>query len=266
MVDKSQRFITLVRLGFAARGLTYMLLGWLALETARRVEAGNEAVFNLLDEWSAGKVVLWIVALGLLAYAVFKFICAGGDIMHRGNDAKGVAERVGDAASGVAYTILAYAAYQFATDEKEAAHDATRQTAASVLSMDLGGVLLGVVGLGFLAGAAMQARHALTARFMRTLDARAPREAVLIGRIGHAARAAVFAVIGWSMVRAAWIDSASEVKGVGEALASLRDNNVLYTGVSVGLILFGAFSMIMARYAIIPDIGRQDLRIKFPGQ
>jgi len=266
MVDKSQRFITLVRLGLAARGLTYMLLGWLAIEASRRVEAGNEAVFSMLDDWAAGTMVLGIVALGLCAYAAFKLISAGADIMHRGNDAKGVAERVGDAASGVAYIILAYAAWQFATDEKDAASDATRETAASLLSMELGGVVLSLVGLGFLAGAAMQARHALTARFMRHLRADTPHAAQVIGRVGHAARAAVFAVIGWSMVRAAWIADAQEVKGVGQALASLRDNGALYMATSAGLMLFGAFSLLMARYAVIPDFDRKDLRFKFTRQ
>lgn len=266
MVDKSQKFITLVRVGYAARGLTYMLLGWLALETSRRVEPGNEAVFGMLNDWALGKALLWIVALGLLAYAAFKFICAGGDIMHRGSDAKGVAERIGDAASGVAYVILAYAAYQFATGEKQTANDATRETAATVLSMDLGGVLLGLVGLGFLAGAAMQAHHALTARFMHHLSARTPHAARLIGRTGHAARAAVFAVIGWSMVRAAWIDNAADVKGVGQALTSLRETPALYMAVSIGLMLFGAFSLVMARYAVIPDFGKDDLRLKMTRQ
>ena len=35
MVDKSQKFITLVRLGYAARGITYVLLGWIALQAAQ---------------------------------------------------------------------------------------------------------------------------------------------------------------------------------------------------------------------------------------
>lgn len=260
MVDKSQRFITLVRVGFAARGLTYMLLGWLALEASRRVEGGNEAVFGVLDDWTFGTVLLWIVALGLLAYAMFKFLCAIGDIMHRGADVKGIAERIGDAASGIAYAILAYAAYQFAAGHKDVANDATQETARSVLSMNLGSVAIGLVGLGFLAGAAMQARHAITARFMRHLSSRAPHAAKWVGQAGHAARAVVFAIIGWSLVEAAWIANASEVKGVGQALASLREHGELYTLTALGLILFGAFSLVMARFSIIPDFDADSLR------
>lgn len=224
MVDKSRKFITLVRLGYAARGLTYVLLGWLAIEAGNRIEAGNQAVFDLLDDWQFGTVILWIIAAGLLAYALFKLASAVADVQHHGPGAKGIAQRIGDGASAIAYGILSFAAYEFAVGHKRVAEDGTQESAQGVLAMDFGGgLLLGLVGLGFLAGAVMQARSALTAHFMREVSHQAPAATRTIGRIGHAARALVFLIVGWSLVQAAWLSSSGEAKGIGQALASLRD-------------------------------------------
>lgn len=262
MVDKSRKFITLVRLGYAARGLTYMLLGWLAIEAESRIEAGNQAVFDVLRDWQFGTLLLWVIATGLLAYALFKLASAVADVQRHGPGAKGIAKRVGDGASAVAYGVLAYAAYQFAVGEKRVADDGTREQAQSVLAMEFGGLALGLVGLGFLAGAVMQARNAATAQFMHSVSPQAPAATRTLGRIGHAARALVFAIIGWSLVQAAWLSSSGEAKGLGQALASLRDQGPLFTLTAVGLILFGLFSLVMARYRIIPDFSASTLRPK----
>lgn len=266
MVDKSEKFITLVRLGYAARGLTYMLLGYIALGTGgAAAEGGGKAVFDWLQEVPAGTAILWVMALGLLAYSLFKLLSAIADIQHRGSDKMGILKRVGDFASGCAYGFLAFAAYQFATGEKSSAtgSGSSQQMAGSVLSFELGGLLIGLIGIGFLVGGFMQAKEALTAAFMRRISARAPTGIEAVGRVGHAARAVVFAIIGWSLVQSAWLSQSSEVKGLGEAILSLRGMGLLYTLVAFGLLLFGLFSLVVARYRIIPDFGPEGLKPKF---
>ena len=265
MTDKSEKFRWLVRLGFAARGVVYLVLGYLALTTSGEAGGGGEAVMDLLRDVPLGNVLLWVMAVGLLAYAAFKFLSAVADIQHRGSDGKGIAKRIGDGASAVAHTILAYAALQYATGAAADASDGSegsRQAAGSVLELPLGDVLVGLVGVGFLVGAAMQAKSAATAGFMSHVSARAPDIIRPIGQVGHAARAIVFAVIGWSLMRSAWFDSEAQVKGLGDAVLSLRDNGTLYTIVAAGLLLFGLFGLIVARYRIVPDVHASDLRPK----
>ena len=260
-VDKSRSFITLVRLGYAARGLVYILLGYIALRTARSVKAGASSVFDYLQEVPFGSVVLWIVALGLIAYAGFKLLCAIANIEHRESDAKGLIKRVGDAASGAAHCFLAYAAYQFAIGAKHASGGGqSQEMAGSVLDWQVGSIVLGIVGVGFLVGAFVQAKSAVTADFMKHIDGRAPAGVEAVGRAGSAARAVVFALIGWSLVQSAWLSQSGKVKGLGESILALRDNGVLYTLVAIGLMLFGVFSLVMARYRVLPDFARGDLK------
>lgn len=262
-IDKSQKFITLVRLGYAARGLTYIILGMLALGTSGRETADAQGAFDYLQDMPLGTPLLWIVALGMVAYGLFKLLSGIANLENNDNDAVGIGKRVGELASGAIHLFLAYAAYKFATGARSSANgDGGSAMAQPVMDFELGAVLIGLAGLGMLAAAVMQAKHAATGDFMEQIASRAPRTVESIGRAGHAARAVVFAVIGWSLIRAAWLNSEGAVKGLGEALLSLRDNGFVYTLVAIGLLLFGAFSLVTARYRIIPDIDRNDLKPK----
>lgn len=265
MVDKSEKFSWLVRLGYAARGVVYLLLGYLALSTAGKAQDGQSAVFDLIQDVPGGTAMLYLVAIGLLAYAAFKLIDAATDLENHGDDAKGKAKRVGSAASGVAHLALAYTAYQFAVGEKQQSAEGgggSQETAGSLLTWDIGPFLLGIVGVGFIVGAAMQAKSAYTASFMKHIGGGAPSYVKPIGQAGHAARVVVFLLIGWSLIKAAWLSQSGEVKGLGEALVALSGSGIIYSLVAVGLIFFGVFSLITARYRIIPDIQKGDLKPK----
>ena len=47
--------------------------------------------------------------------------------------------------------------------------------------------------------------------------------------------------------------NAESVGGIGQVLDSLRSNNWLYIAVAIGLLLFGLFSLVMARYRRITN-------------
>src|SRR5690606_16260935 len=91
MVDKSEKFSWLVRLGYAARGLTYFLLGYMALGTRIGEGDSNTAVLDMLQDVPLGVPLLYLMAIGLAAYVVFKLASAIGDVQNRGTDTKGIA-------------------------------------------------------------------------------------------------------------------------------------------------------------------------------
>jgi hypothetical protein len=259
MVDKSEKFRWLVRLGYAARGLVYVLIGYLALSSARG-DHGPTGAFNWLQDAPLGKPLLYLAALGLLAYALFKLASFAFDIENHGTDRKGIFVRVGHAASGIAHLVLAYTAFQFAQGGRGGSGDGAQEAAGTVLSVGFGPLVLGLIGLGFLAAAFVQGKAAVTRQFMRHLSGRTPPVVETLGRIGLAARAVVFTIIAWSLVRGAWFNSSSEVKTLGDAVNSLAGQGTLYTLVAAGLLVFGVFSLFSARYRIVPDVQRSDLR------
>lgn len=261
MIDKSEKFEWLVRAGYVSRGILYSVLGLIALFSAPRIAQGTAGIFSAIEEFPAGRVVLWLLVIGLSAYGLFRLASPAFDIENSGSDAKGWGKRLGHLGSAIGHFALAYTAYRFATTAGGGGNGA-QQAAAGVLSFDLGSVVLGVLGLAFFVAAAQQAKEGFTGEFMHWIAPAAPGHTRTLGAIGYCARAVVFAIIGWSLIRAGFLASgAAQVKTLGEAVASLADSGVVFTLVAVGLLIFGLFSLILARYRIIPDM---DVSAKVP--
>jgi len=256
MVDKSEKFTQLVRVGYFSRAILYGLLGLIALTSASRIREGTNGVMEAIQDYPAGTLLLWVLVIGLIAYALFRFASAAFDVEHNGSDGKGWAKRIGHAGSGIAHLLLAWSAYQVATSgsSDSGTNAGAQDAAAGVLSMSLGPVLLGLAGVALIAAAAFQAKKGLSGEFMQRISSRAPDATRWIGGAGYLARAAVYLIIGWSLVRAGWLSSSSEVETLGGAVASLADDGPWFTLVAIGLLAFGLFSLILARYRIIPDL------------
>lgn len=255
MVDKSEKFRWLVRVGYFSRAVLYTVLGLIALTSAGKIAEGTDGVFRAIEDFPAGTVILWVLVVGLVAYALFRFASTFFDIENNGSDTHGIVRRIGHAGSGIGHLALAYSAYQFATTSGGGSGGGgAQEAAAGVLSMGLGPILLGIIGLGFFAAAVSQAKKSWTGSFMQRISGQAPGATRMLGGAGYAARAVVYAIVGLSLVKSAWFTSSSEAKSLGSAVASLSDNGVLFTLVAIGLLLFGLFSFVLSRYRIIPDM------------
>ncbi|MES2492177.1 MAG: DUF1206 domain-containing protein [Pseudomonadota bacterium] len=246
----------LARAGYFARAAVYGLLGYLAFASSGKAADGAKGVFDFVREIPAGKIVLVALALGLVAYALYKLAVAAFDLDGVGTDAKGVFKRIGSVAGGIAYLALAYAAVRISAGE--GSNSGGAGPAGDVLRLPGGGVLLAAGGLGFLIAAAFQLRSAWTQSFLRRIEPGAPPATAVVGRIGLAARSVVFAIIGWSLMKAAWSKNESEVRDLGGVLRDLHGSDVLYPLVAGGLVLFALYSAIEARYRIVPRVDIAD--------
>ena len=247
----------LAKVGFAARGFVYIMLGWIALRFRSKADEGQNAVWDTLRDMPAGKLMLAALVVGLIAYAAYRIIDATLDMEGDGNAPKAIGKRIAHFASGIVYCSFAYTAAQYLAQVGQPAGGSgakTKKAAATLLDLPLGNVALGLVGAGFFVAAGAQVRKAWSAKHMRGIAGDAPPLTCTIGRIGLITRAAVFAVIGWSILRSAWFDKASEVKALGGALGVLRQNHTAYLAAAIGLILFGVFSLIVARYRVVPKV------------
>lgn len=263
MVDKSEKFNWLVRVGFFSRAILYSVLGLIALTSAGRIAQGTNGIFRAIQDFPLGTAILWLMVVGLLAYALFRFASLFFDIENNGSDGKGWAKRVGHGGSAIGHLALAYSSYKFATSGSDSGGGA-QEAASGILSMDFGGALLGLLGLAFFAAAIFQAKKGYTGEFMHRIAAGAPSQTRMIGGIGYIARAVVFGVIGWSLFRAGFMSGGSDqVKTLGDAVASLADDGIVFTLVAIGLLAFGLLSFILARYRIIPDMSMDGRVPKF---
>ena len=257
----ARKLTPLARLGFVARGIVYILVGWFAIDAARsgRRPIDNQAALGSLDDTSAGSALLLLMAAGLLGYALWRLAEAWYDPEGRGVSFKGGLERAGFALSGLAHVALAYYAVRLALRPGgggggSAPGDANaRDWSAWLLEQPAGPLLVGAVGAVFVLAALAQAHKAYTGHFLRHLEGNvpAPRQIRLIGGIGYGARAIAFSLVGWFFLRAGLQSDAAEAGGLGQALRHLQGQEhgpALLAVVAAGFILFGLFSLVEGRY------------------
>ncbi|MFE1599116.1 DUF1206 domain-containing protein [Methylobacterium sp. ID0610] len=262
----------LARAGYGARGLTYCLVGGLALLAALggggRTGGSRSALMVLLDK-PFGRLMLGVVAAGLAGFALWRWIEAATDADRHGRSAKGLAVRAGHGISGFLYGSLALSVARAALGQGGGGpEDATaRDWTAWLLREPFGAVAVGLAGAAVIgAGCAFLLkgwRGDVTRSLALPVDAR--HWATLAGRFGYAARGVVFWLIGGFLVVAAVESRSSAVTGLGGALRTLRDQPygpVLLGLTAAGLAAFGAFGLVQARYRRIDPPDLEDLAPK----
>ncbi len=250
----------LARLGFAARGVVYLLVGWFAIDAALRggrVGDNQGAIASLADE-PFGQFLLAAMAAGLAGYALWRLTEALTDPEARATSAKGALRRAGHAISGIAHILLAWTAFRLAIAAERAGgrvggEDSAHDWTAWLLAQPLGRVLVALVAAGFVGAALQQAKKAWDGSFARELSGGTPVPAHVctIGRIGYGARAVVFALIALFFAGAAWLSDADEAGGMAHALATLQRQSGgqwLLTATGLGFIAFGIYSFVEARW------------------
>jgi hypothetical protein len=256
----------IARVGHAARGLVYCLVGGLALMAA--IGSGGETggsrnALRTILEQPFGRILLVIVAVGFLCFAAWRAVEAITDADRCGGEMKGLAIRAGHFLGGLIYVGLAVSAFGLALgwggggEDEGAAKDWTRW----LMAQPFGHWLVGLLGLGIGAVGVFFAFKAWRGDVTKGLKCSADTErwAIPMGRVGFAARGLVFVIIGGFLVGAAVHSRASEARGLGgalEAVAAQPFGWILLAVMAAGLFAFGAFGIVEALYRHIdaPDL------------
>jgi hypothetical protein len=250
------------RLGYASKGVIYVIVGVLAAMSAlgRGGETtGTRGAMSHILSQPLGVVLLFIVALGLACYSLWQFIRAVEDPENEGSDGKAIAKRMGFFLSGVIHAMLVvYAAHlMLGSGGAHAGDDANAQGwSATILAYPLGRIALGLIGAGIAAYGLYHLYRSYVAKLdkqlvLERLGAPARRVVVGVSRFGQAARGVVFGTIGLFLILAAWRYNAREARGLGGALEALRDQPFgpwLLCAVALGLVAYGVYQFVKARY------------------
>ena len=246
------KFETMTRVGFAARGIMYLAIGYLALKAGRAEGSGGALEFL---SGGAGRVLVAIMALGFLAYGLWRISEALVDTEGKGGDAKGMVKRAAGFASGLIHLGLALYSATLASGGGKGggSGDGAEQGAATALALPGGQAVLILAAAILLVTGLYQFVKAAKLGFLRHLDPRAARQDWVrwTGRLGYAARGLVFLVIAWFLWNSGRQNSAGQAGGSEDALASFPPT--LQAIVAAGLGLFGLFSLVEARYRRIND-------------
>jgi Domain of Unknown Function (DUF1206) len=246
----------LARAGLTARGIIYILIGWVAILVAvghSSREADQEGALQLLVGKPYGLVSLWLLGIGFVCYALWRLSEAAFGVTGEGN---GAGPRLKSLVRGLVYAGFAYLTFQVISGAQKSQAVRQQDVTASVMHHAGGRWLVGIVGLiVVIAGVALIA-EGVRRKFMRHLETsrmspRARRIVKWLGVIGTTARGVVFALAGVLVIDAAVTYSPSKAGGVDKALLTLRDQpfgGFLLGLAAAGLIIFGIYGLCEARW------------------
>ena len=250
----------LERAGYVIRGVLYAAMGTFALGLAigrGGIATDPSGSLVILTGGPAGTVLLFAVVIGLGAYALWGFVRAIFDPLHRGKDAAGIAERLGFVWSGIAYSsIVVFALSLIAGSASRADRDSTQETIARILSLPAGQLValgIGIVAVGVGLGQFVDAYRAVFKTDLKRTEMNKPEKKIvdMLGRLGMVSRGVTFTLVGWFVIQGAWHHDASQVHGYGGAFLSLLAapfGRVLLAAVAAGFIALGLHSFACARW------------------
>jgi hypothetical protein len=249
-MNASARLTLLTRIGFATRGLLYLVIAFLIVRTGRAEDPSG--ALEYLGR-GGGRVLLGVMAAGLLGYGIWRLMDAAFDIERHGSDRKGATERLGAGISGLVHLFLAWQAVRL-IQGVAASGDSTQGGTQAALQLPGGPALVILAGAVLFAVGIIQLVKAAKATFLRYLDPQVAKQpwAQWSGRAGYAARGLVFMISSYFLVRAGLEEEASEAGGMAQALSWLTSPWDMVIG--AGLFGFGVFSLIEARYRQLHDV------------
>lgn len=251
----------LARFGIASQGVVYMVVGILAAQAAFGAggqTTDTQGALGVIASQPFGTFLLSLVAVGLIGYVMWRFVQAILDPEHKGQDAKGIVQRLGYATSGIAYAGLALAAIQLVLGSGSSnSGNASQGWTARILALPFGRWLVALIGAIVIGVGVAQLYEAYSGKFREQLKLAqmSPTEqtwTTRLGKFGLAARGIVFGIIGLFLIQAALQSNPGKVQGLDGALRELARQPFgpwLLGAVAIGLVAYGIYmTLAQARY------------------
>jgi hypothetical protein len=257
------------RVGILARGVIHLLVGWLAIRIATGdtgERADQRGALAAVVRQPMGRVLVLVLALGFLAYAAWRVLEAVLD-----PDDKGTVQRLGQAGRAALYLALFGTAVKLGLGSASSSSGGSsgggssgakgQAVTAGVLGVPGGRWLVLAAGLIVVGTGVWNGYRAISRNFEKQLKQAEMSETertwtVRAGVVGHLARMIAYFVVGWFLVRAALEFDPQKPVGLDQslhALAAASYGPFLLFAVGVGLIAFGLYQVMLARYREVLD-------------
>jgi hypothetical protein len=216
----------MARIGFASRGLIYLLIGGsaarAALQSGAPAHGFTDSVHDLM-QLPLGRVLVVLVALGLVCFAVWLAIRSFTQA-RRGQHAKRWLLAAGMLSDAVLYTGFVVVVLSRAFGGGNGGDRNVQLWTGWLFSHTAGRTIIGLTGLGLIAGGISMVVWIWSVDVEKSV-ALAPRNKEVteaISRYGLTGRAAALALIGGYLLAAAIDADPSKAHGLGGVLQSLR--------------------------------------------
>ena len=258
--------VPVMRLGYAARGITYAITGSLALTAAlwRGNAEGTTGALATLRAAPWGTALLWVIALGLICYCLWRLICAAYDLEDEGTDAKGLVARAGQTVTGLLHAGIGLSVAGLALGGGSGGGSGAQDWTQRLMALPYGKAVVIAAGLVTICAGIYYAHKGLSEKYKSALRLTpTTRRLNPVMKFGFVAQGGVIGIIGALIVLAGWTADASEAGGVGAALDQLRGvayGRILLGVTALGLIAFAVENFVEAAYRIVPRCADPEIK------
>ena len=251
----------LARAGYTAKAVLYLTIGYLASRAAfgpggRLTD--TQGALRVVHDVSFGRVLLLLVAIGLLGYGLWRIVEAVLDPERRGTGWKGLAVRAGFLMRGLFHGALGITAIRLALANRAGSGgDQAKGWTAWAFEFPGGELLVGLAAAWIAGYGVYQFYRAWTPKLGKHLHLHALDEplrtwVVRLSRFGIGARGVVFCLIGFFLARAVLRHDAAEAGGLRESLRTVASwGQWPFLVVAFGLMAYGIYELVNARYRSI---------------
>ena len=251
---------SLIRQGWFAKGAVYVLMGSAAVSIAMHhraeQEASPEGALAMVTAQPGGRILLAIVAVGLVLYSMWRGISV---LMITGAGPKAVMQRIGYAFSAVFYLVLFWAAASAVAGGGKPDDSRTVERLSAAALKHTGGRFVVVVSGFVVVGIGVYfVVKAVRRDFVDGLDgvsrhwaANAGRARLLFvgGIVGWLGRGVVTLLVGFFVARSAWRYDPNDARGFDRALRRVSDDPAgarLVLVAAIGLVVYGLYCLLSA--------------------
>jgi hypothetical protein len=248
----------MAKVGYAARGIIYLIIGGLALVQAfgsgGSTTDSKGALQSLLGS-TPGLILLWAIAVGLVFYAAWRFIQAALDADDHGTDGKGLAVRAGLMVSAVTHALLAFYAGSLAWGQASSSDGGGGKEAlvGRIMGWPAGRWIVAFIGLCIIGAGIAHAIKAHKEKYEEhfVIERSKMEKIEPICKFGLYCRSVVFAIIGGMFLYAAFTQNPENAGGLAEVLNKASQQpfgTALLAIMAAGLFCFGCYSIFEAIY------------------
>jgi hypothetical protein len=254
----SRSLALLARVGLIAYGVVHLLIGWLAAQIAwgsRGNSADSSGALNTLAEQPFGKLLLGLVAVGLVALTLWQASEAIWGYRHL-RAAKRRRKQLTSGAQTLIYALLAYGAASIALGSGSSGSTSEKAATSGVMAWPAGRLIVVVLGLLVIGFGATLVIKGAKRSFVDEIDTSrlsgTTRQGVLgLGQAGYIAKGIAFGVVGALLSYAASTFDRNEEQGLDGAMQTILEQpfgRFLLSAVALGFAAFGLFAIIQSRY------------------
>ena len=241
--------------GCIATGIIYVAVGVIAMLSFLKIRHGGadeSSMLAVLNDFIAGKIIIWIILLGTVSYIIWRVYETITDPYGYGKEAKGITKRTGIALSAIADALIVYAAIRVLLGTGNIQVDGQpqeeQQMISNMLQHNWGNWF--VIGIGSVVSitAVVQFLYGVTRGYKERVDMDHFRPDVInmihfLAWAGYIARGIILGITGFFFVKAGILENSRYVVNTDKAFDFIGDDvgHVYFIIVAMGTICYGLF-------------------------